>query len=62
MLPDNWTLQANASGTLKCCSTLSKKAATASVVPGLKNESLVPLGQLCDNECEVLLTNKNFMQ
>ena len=59
-MPDAGTLQANKHGTLPLPSILSSAATIATIVPGLKFYSMLSLGQLCGNGCNVLL-NKQKM-
>ena len=57
-LPDDTTITGNKKGLLPLSSSLSNCAKTAHIFPHLKSASLVSLGQLCDNDCVVIL-NKN---
>ena len=57
-LPDKSTIQSSETGELPLPSSLSTKAKTAIVLPHLKSANLISLGQLCDDDCQILL-NKN---
>ena len=59
-LPDKTTLTPTHTGTLKISPHLSTRAQTATVLPGLKSSSLISMGQLCDDNCNVLLTKTNM--
>ena len=54
-LPDKSTIQASHQGTLPF-KNLSPKATTALVYPGLTNESLLSIGQFCDDGCFAVFT------
>ena len=54
-LPNNNSITSNASGKLPL-SNLSEDSKKAHILPGLKNSSLLSLGQLCDDGCIVHLT------
>ena len=56
-LPNSDLISSNEAGWLPI-PNLSKEASHASVIPQLKTSSLISLGQLCDDDCTVLL-NKN---
>ena len=56
MLPNNVAIRASHSGTLPFSTVLSKAATKALVFPGLANESLLSIGQLCDDNCIALFT------
>ena len=58
-LPDMSIFQATKSGSLPIPG-LSKSAATAHVLPGLKSTSLLSLGQLCDDGCDIHLNKINI--
>ena len=59
ILPNESTIQANKVGTLPLHPSLSTKAKTAYVFPHLKNESLLSVGQICDDDCKVLFTKND---
>ena len=54
-MPNNATLQATERGELEFSKSLSKKARTAVILPGLKSSSLISFGKLCDDDCDILL-------
>ena len=54
-LPDKSTIQASHQGSLPF-NNLSPKATTALVYPGLTNESLLSIGQFCDDGCFAVFT------
>ena len=58
-LPDNLTIAPSHIGQLPLSSQLSSKAKQSTVLPQLKNASLVSLGQLCDENCEITLTKNS---
>ena len=58
-LPDMSILRATKNGTLPIPG-LSVNASTAHVLPGLKSTSLLSLGQLCDDGCDVKLTKNKI--
>ena len=58
-LPDMTTISSTKSGNLSIAG-LSSKATTAHVLPHLKSASLLSMGQLCDDDCNVIL-NKEKM-
>ena len=60
MLPDAGTIKPTLQGQLLLSNKLSKQAQRATVLPALKSSSLISLGQLCDNDCTVIL-DKNKM-
>ena len=60
LLPNQETIQANQRGQLPLSPALSPQAQTAMILPQLKSASLISIGQLCDDECDVLL-NKHHL-
>ena len=54
--PDNTPLQCTGQGHLPLSSALTPAGTHALILPALKSPSLISLGQLCDNNCEVHLT------
>ena len=58
-LPDNSIVTATKSGTFNLHQAIDKSARTALIMPNLKNESLVSVGKLCDNDCKVVFTKHN---
>ena len=59
-LPDNTTLTSNQEGQLSLNNKLSSHAQRATILSNLKSSSLISLGQLCDDNCEILLNKKNL--
>ena len=59
MLPDMSVIRAKQKGTLPM-TEVSAQAKSAHVLPNLKSVSLLSLGQLCDDNCEVKLTKKDI--
>ena len=57
-LPDNTTLTSSQQGILPLSTELSVKAKTAVILDNLQSSSLISFGQLCDDDCEVLLQKK----
>ena len=47
-------------GRLSLSDKLSKETHTATTLPILKGSSLVSLEQLCDDDCTVILSKKNY--
>ena len=60
-LPDNSAIEPSHSGTLPLSSTLSTQAKQATVLPKLKNTSLISIGQLCNGGCKVLLDEERLL-
>ena len=58
ILPNQTTIQADSIVILPLHPSLSKVAQTAYSFPNLNNESLLSVGQLCDDDCEVLFDKK----
>ena len=56
-MPDAGTLQEINNGTLPLPIILSPAATITTIIPGLNSSSLLSLGQLCDDGCNVLLKN-----
>ena len=59
-LPNNVSIQSTEKGNIPFSSKLSASAKDASILPGLESSSLVSLGQLCDDDCEILLNKKSL--
>ena len=53
-LPDKTTIKADRQGILPLHPSLSTTAQKAFSFPDLKNESLISVGQLCDDNCKVI--------
>ena len=60
-LPNNTSITSSHQGQLPLSSALSSAAQTTAILPTLKSSSLISLGQLCDDNCKVLLTKKNLL-
>ena len=60
MLPDADKISPSHQGTLNIHDDLSSAAKVGTILPQLKSSSLLSLGQLCDDGCEVLLRKKNL--
>ena len=58
ILPNNQIVRANMIGTLNLHKDLSNKAKRSLIVPQLSNESLISVGQLCDDDC-IVKVDKN---
>ena len=58
MLPDADTLDPSHQGVIPLNKHLSIAAQTATVLPNLKSSSLISLGQICDENCTIVLTKK----
>jgi len=54
-LPNSVAISSNKQGELPLSNQLSTKGKTAIVLPDLTSSSLVSLGQLCDDGCEINL-------
>jgi len=61
MMPNNVSVTVSHVGTLNISPTLSNIATEASILPGLKTASLLSIGQLCDDNCNVTF-DKNKME
>ena len=59
-LPNNTQVQATYRGTLPIHNNISKEASEVLIFPHLQNESLLSIGQLCDDNCIVIFTKKKF--
>ena len=57
---DYGTLQTNNNSFLPLPSTLSPAATIATIVPGLNISSLLSLGWLCGDGCNVILNKQNI--
>ena len=56
VLPNNDTIAVTKQGILPMNHGISPAGRKASVLPGLKNTSILSLGQLCDDNCTIALT------
>ena len=61
ILPNKQTIGITSQGALPLSALLSDRAKKASILPGLKSASLISIGQLCDDGCDVLLNNKKLL-
>ena len=59
MLPDRSVIKATHKGHLPYPTTLSPQATSTALFPNLHN-NLISIGQLCDDNCQVLLTNRTM--
>ena len=60
-LPNNTTITPSHKGVFQISNKLSTDAQQATVLPHLKNSSLISIGQLCDDDCNVELTKKELI-
>ena len=58
--PDSTVLTMEATGTIPIDETLSSKATKSMILPELKSASLISMGQLCDDDCLVILSKKKL--
>ena len=61
LLPSGNLISSTQLGVLPLSSQLITNASTATILPNLKSASLISIGQLCDDSCEVYL-NKSTLQ
>ena len=61
LLPNNQTISTTKQGQLNISKHLSTKVQTAMDLPGLQSASLISIGQLCDDNCRVVLNNKKLV-
>ena len=59
-LPNNNFLPSSKQGEIPLSKFLTAIGTNAMVLPGLKSSSLISLGQLCDDNCNVLLTKTHL--
>ena len=59
MLPNETSIQASTVGKLPLHHSLSNKAQQAYMFPKLTNESLISVGQICDDDCVVIFTKND---
>ena len=59
-LPNNEIITSNMQGQLSLLPSLSHQATTANILPSLQSFSLISLRQLCDDDCDFLLNNKQL--
>ena len=60
ILPDAKVLAQSQQGTIPISNQLSKTAQQATVLQNLKSSSLISLGQICDDQCTIVLDNKKL--
>ena len=61
LLPNNEMISSNEKGQIPLSSLLSKEAKTAQILPKLASSSLISLGQLCDDDCVIMLHKKKLL-
>lgn len=59
-LPDNTKIHPTYVGELPITATMTKQAKEALVYPKIENESLLSIGQLCDDNCVAIFTRQNL--
>ena len=59
-LPDDDVIESSHSAQLPTKFSLPQSATKTSILPKLASSSLISIPQLCDNNCECLLTNKSL--
>jgi hypothetical protein len=60
LLPDNTSIKATESGHLPLSNLLTQNAKKAHVLRDLHSASLISLGQLCDDNCNIILTKEHL--
>ena len=55
ILPDGYVLTATDQGKINILDQLSERAQTATVLKNLKSSSLISLGQVCDDNCTIVM-------
>ena len=61
VIPNNSTITVTNQGDLPLSNKLSPAARNAMILPGLKSASLISIGQLYDDDCDVLLNKKTLI-
>ena len=61
VLPDADTIAPTKKGSIPLSTKLSPSAQTTTILPQLKSSSLISLGQICDDDCTVILDKKNLV-
>ena len=61
LLPNNELISSTSRGQLPLSSELSNAAKTAMILPKLTSSSFISLGQLCDDDCAILLNKKTLL-
>ena len=59
-LPNNTIVQATHKGLMNFHKDISEEASEVLIFPHVKNESLLSIGQLCDDGCMVIFTKEKF--
>ena len=60
-LPDNGMIEADRKGIIPLSDELSPEAKTAMILPNLRSASLISMGQLCDDGCDVLFNAQRLI-
>ena len=60
-LPNNEHISATKQGVINISNKLSNIAKTAKILPQLGSASLISLGQLCDDDCNITLTKHKLV-
>ena len=60
-IPNSAQLKPSHQGLLPLSNLLTSEAKKATVIPQLSNSSLISMGQLCDDGCEVKLTKQKLL-
>ena len=61
LLPNEDTVDVTSQGQLPLSPLFSSRAKKAIILPGLKSASLISIGQLCDDNCTVLLNKRKLL-
>ena len=61
LLPNNDMISSTEKGQIPLSNVLSKSAKTAMILPQLASSSLISLGQLCDDNCKILLDKQQLI-
>ena len=59
-LPNNTIVQASHKATITLHDNISKKASEVLIFPHLRNESLISIGQLCNDDCIIIFTKRKL--
>ena len=59
-LSNKHTINVTSQEQLPMSEALSQRAQNAMILPGLKSASLISLGQLCDDNCNLLLNKRQI--
>ena len=60
-LPNNEFIPSTQQGLLPLSTKLSTRARTVKILPQLNSASLISMGQLCDDDCRVVLTKEHLV-